>query len=191
VPLSESTSHNWIFPIDDKYPERSYQLEMAHTSIMTNTLVSLPTGLGKTLVAAVVMYNYYRWFPTGKVIFCAPTRPLVTQQIQACYNIMGIPERHTAEISAKNQPEVRQRIWDTKRVFFCTPQALVNDIKGDRINAKDIVCVVIDEVSVNVKACTRDSSRPTHSKLKMANPFTTFRRLTKLPEITRTPNCSV
>ena len=35
---------------------------------MQNTLVSLPTGLGKTLIAAVVMYNYYRWFPTGKVV---------------------------------------------------------------------------------------------------------------------------
>jgi ERCC4-related helicase len=52
---------------------------------MQNTLVSLPTGLGKTLIAAVVMYNYYRWFPTGKVVFCAPTRPLVSQQIHAWY----------------------------------------------------------------------------------------------------------
>jgi len=48
-------------------------------------LVSLPTGLGKTLIAAVVMYNYYRWFPTGKVIFMAPTLPLVTQQVRVSY----------------------------------------------------------------------------------------------------------
>lgn len=41
---------------------------MSQTAIMANTLVSLPTGLGKTLIAAVVMYNYYRWFPTGKVV---------------------------------------------------------------------------------------------------------------------------
>jgi ERCC4-related helicase len=31
-----------------------------------NTLVWLPTGLGKTLIAAVVMYNFHRWYPTGK-----------------------------------------------------------------------------------------------------------------------------
>lgn len=40
-------------------------------------------GLGKTFIAAVVMYNYYRWFPLGKLIFMAPTKPLVAQQV--CY----------------------------------------------------------------------------------------------------------
>jgi Fanconi anemia group M protein len=112
---------------------------------MTNTLVSLPTGLGKTLIAAVVMYNYYRWFPTGKIVFCAPTRPLVTQQIKACYNITGIPERHTAEISGKSKAEARQRMWEAKRVFFCTPQTIVKDIECGRCNAREIVCVVMDE----------------------------------------------
>ncbi len=68
----------------------------------------LPTGLGKTFIAAVVMYNYYRWFPegrntdcrshhtliriAGKVIFMAPSRQLVAQQMEACYDIMGIPQ---------------------------------------------------------------------------------------------------
>jgi len=85
---------------------------------MSNTLVSLPTGLGKTLVAAVVMYNYYRWFPQGKVVFIAPTRPLVSQQILACYKIMGIPEVHTAEISGRSKPDSRVAMWTNKRCFF-------------------------------------------------------------------------
>lgn len=61
--------------------------------------MSLPTGLGKTFIAAVVMYNYFRWFPSGKVIFMAPTRPLVKQQVDACYDIMGIPMEATAELT--------------------------------------------------------------------------------------------
>jgi ERCC4-related helicase len=44
--------------------------------------VTLPTGLGKTFIAAIVMLNFYRWFPTGKIVFCAPTKPLVTQQVE-------------------------------------------------------------------------------------------------------------
>ena len=147
VPISQSTCHNWIYPLDENFPERKYQFEMARTSIMTNTLVSLPTGLGKTLIAAVVMYNYYRWFPTGKVVFLAPTRHLVTQQIEACYNVMGIPESNTAEISGKNKPEMREKHWKSKRVFFCTPQTLVKDIEGIRCDPRTIVCVVMDEVS--------------------------------------------
>jgi Fanconi anemia group M protein len=56
-------------------------------------------GLGKTFIAAVVMYNFYRWFPLGKVIFMAPTKPLVHQQIDSCYKVMGIPKDDTAELT--------------------------------------------------------------------------------------------
>jgi Fanconi anemia group M protein len=60
-------------------------------------------GLGKTFIAAVVMYNFYRWFPLGKVIFMAPTKPLVHQQIDSCYKVMGIPKEDTAELTGVYQ----------------------------------------------------------------------------------------
>lgn len=59
-------------------------------------------GLGKTFIAAVVMYNYYRWFPQGKIVFMAPTKPLVAQQIRACHNIMAIPIRDTIEMTGSS-----------------------------------------------------------------------------------------
>lgn len=49
-------------------PLRDYQFAITKTALFMNTLVALPTGLGKTLIAAVVMYNYFRWFPEGNVI---------------------------------------------------------------------------------------------------------------------------
>lgn len=49
-------------------PVRDYQLNITKTALFSNTLVALPTGLGKTLIAAVVMYNYFRWFPEGRTI---------------------------------------------------------------------------------------------------------------------------
>lgn len=33
------------------------------------------------------MYNFWRWFPRGKIIFMAPTKPLVTQQVESCYRV--------------------------------------------------------------------------------------------------------
>lgn len=74
---------------------------MIQEALLKNTLVSLPTGLGKTFIAAVVMYNFYRWYPHGKIIFMAPTKPLVKQQVEACYNIMAIPPDVTAELTGK------------------------------------------------------------------------------------------
>jgi len=56
------------------------------TSLL-NSSPSLYVLAGKTFIAAVVMYNYYRWFPNSKIIFVAPTRPLVQQQVQACHKV--------------------------------------------------------------------------------------------------------
>ena len=88
---------NYIYPTN--YPIRDYQFNIIKKALLENTLVVLPTGLGKTFIAAVVMYNFYRWYPQRKLIFMAPTKPLVAQQIQACHNIMGISQNDTVEMT--------------------------------------------------------------------------------------------
>ncbi|XP_047719755.1 Fanconi anemia group M protein isoform X4 [Prionailurus viverrinus] len=133
----------WIYPTN--CPVRDYQLHIARTSLFCNTLVCLPTGLGKTFIAAVVMYNFYRWFPSGKVVFMAPTKPLVTQQIEACYRVMGIPQSHMAEMTGSTQALTRKEIWRSKRVLFLTPQVMVNDLSRGACPAAEIKCLVIDE----------------------------------------------
>lgn len=143
VPIDEDACKDWIYPTN--YPVRDYQFEISKKALFENTLVSLPTGLGKTLIAAVVMYNFYRWFPVGKVVFCAPTKPLVTQQIKACYDIMGIPAKDTAEISGNSLPSSRKILWEKRRVFFCTPQTLEHDISSGACDASQIVCIILDE----------------------------------------------
>ena len=50
--------------------ERQYQMDIIRTSLFNNTLVCLPTGLGKTLIAAVVMHNFTRWFPEVRPFLC-------------------------------------------------------------------------------------------------------------------------
>lgn len=96
----------WIYPTN--YPVRNYQYNIVEKALYKNTLVTLPTGLGKTFIAAVIMYNFYRWYPQGKVIFMAPTKPLVAQQIEACYNIMGIPQSDTVEMTGKESEKSNQ-----------------------------------------------------------------------------------
>jgi ERCC4-related helicase len=79
------------------------------------------------------------------VIFLAPTKPLVTQQINACHGIMGIPEEHIAHLEGSVSTAKRTTLWESKRVFFCTPQTLSNDLAAGRCDARSIVCLVIDE----------------------------------------------
>ena len=41
----------------------------------------------------------------------APTRPLVAQQIHACYSVTGIPMNVTVELTGTTDAESRKAIW--------------------------------------------------------------------------------
>jgi hypothetical protein len=74
--LDESACATWEWPSSDDYPDREYQLQIVAAALFQNTLVSLPTGLGKTFIAAVVMYNYFRCviaLPSARSLCCIRT----------------------------------------------------------------------------------------------------------------------
>lgn len=110
-----SSGQIWIYPTN--YPIRDYQLKISEAALFHNTLVCLPTGLGKTFIASVVMYNFYRWYPSGKIVFLAPTKPLVAQQIEACYRVMGIPQEHMAELTGSSSSIVYTVVSSAKRLL--------------------------------------------------------------------------
>ncbi|KAJ6230333.1 fanconi anemia group m protein [Anaeramoeba flamelloides] len=141
--IDETESETWIYPTN--YPIRNYQFNISQTALFHNTLVALPTGLGKTLIAAVVMYNYFRWFPTGKILFLAPTKPLVHQQIDAVSKIIGVTKNDGCEITGQTNPELRKDLYKHKRVFFATPQTIVNDLNRGILLANEVVCLILDE----------------------------------------------
>ncbi|CAG9137542.1 unnamed protein product [Plutella xylostella] len=91
------------------------------------------------------MYNFYRWYPLGKIIFMAPTRPLVAQQIEACYDIVAIPPDDTIEMTGTMNVNTRKLHWQSKRVFFATPQVISNDLQSGICPADQIRCLVFDE----------------------------------------------
>ncbi|WWC65008.1 uncharacterized protein I303_107622 [Kwoniella dejecticola CBS 10117] len=143
VPNS-ATIGTYIYPTNK--PKRDYQYEIIRACFRDNCLVALPTGLGKTFVAGVVMLNFYRWFPTGKIVFLAPTKPLVNQQIEACQLSCGIPSKDAAVMTGSSvSGKERARLWEDRRVFYCTPQTLDNDLKKGSVDPRDIVLAVFDE----------------------------------------------
>ncbi|ODN04387.1 Fanconi anemia group M protein, partial [Orchesella cincta] len=133
----------WIYPTNRSV--RDYQFNIVQTALFHNTLVSLPTGLGKTFISAVVMYNFQRWYPRGLVVFMAPTRPLVTQQLDACHNTVGISPTKTIELTGHINPIKREKLWQEKTVFFLTPQVLLSDLERGYFRAEDLRLIVVDE----------------------------------------------
>lgn len=143
VHCDREAAGTWIYPTNKEM--RDYQFNIVQRALFNNVLVALPTGLGKTFIAAVIILNYFRWFPEGKIIFVAPTKPLVAQQQQACHGICGLPWETATEMTGELKVQRRAEEWKTKRIFYMTPQTFENDLCSDLVDAEDIVCVVVGE----------------------------------------------
>jgi ATP-dependent DNA helicase MPH1 len=143
VKIDRIAARTWIYPTNKE--RRDYQYNIVQRALFNNVLVALPTGLGKTFIAAVVILNYYRWFPEGKIIFVAPTKPLVAQQQIACHGICGLPWNEAIEMTGETKASLRAEEWKAKRIFYMTPQTFENDLCSTAISADDVVCVVVDE----------------------------------------------
>ena len=134
----------WVYPIN-LGQIRTYQYNIVARGLYHNLLVALPTGLGKTFIAAAIMLNWYRWTKFAQIVFVAPTKPLVSQQVEACFHIAGIPRSATTMLTGTTPPGLRAEEWNSKRVFFMTPQTIVNDLKTGICDPKRLVLIVVDE----------------------------------------------
>jgi ATP-dependent DNA helicase MPH1 len=135
----------WHYPTINN-AERTYQQRIIEVSLYSNSLVCLPTGLGKTYIGLVVMYNFHRWFPSRKVLFLAPTRPLVNQQFKYWTNTFSKTFNVSAtEMTGNLSPEKRYQAWNSNSIFFSTPQIVENDIENNLCDPNSIVCLIIDE----------------------------------------------
>ena len=134
----------WVYPTN-LGAIRDYQFSIVKNGLFNNLLVALPTGLGKTFIAATIMLNFFRWTKDAQVVFVAPTKPLVAQQVEACFNIVGIPRSATTMLTGEQVPALRAEEWEDKRVFFMTPQTLANDLATGIADPKKIVLLVVDE----------------------------------------------
>ncbi|KAJ9625871.1 3'-5' DNA helicase [Taxawa tesnikishii (nom. ined.)] len=142
--LDGEAAKTWVYPTN-LGTIRDYQYNIVARGLFHNLLVALPTGLGKTFIAATVMLNWYRWTTDAQIVFVAPTRPLVAQQVDACFHIVGIPRSDTVMLTGTTSPGLRAEAWQSKRVFFMTPQTIMNDLKTGIADPKKIVLLVVDE----------------------------------------------
>ncbi|KAJ5156340.1 ATP-dependent DNA helicase mph1 [Penicillium capsulatum] len=142
--LNQDALNTWWYPTN-LGTIRDYQFNITQKGLFHNLLVALPTGLGKTFIAATIMLNWFRWTKDAQIVFVAPTKPLVSQQVSACLDIAGIPRSDTTMLTGGAAPGLRAQEWQSKRVFFMTPQTLTNDLKTGIADPKRIVLLVVDE----------------------------------------------
>lgn len=137
--------------LKDNIQPRKYQLAIAETAAKRNTLVVLPTGIGKTLIAFLVALNRLEKYPEGKILITAPTRPLNAQHKKSFEDLSEVEKDRIVLVTGKIIPEERKRIYKTARVIIATPQTIRNDIKNDILSLENFSLVVFDEAHRSVK----------------------------------------
>ena len=141
-------SHPFIKP--DTIESREYQLSIAMQALDANTMVILPTGLGKTAVALLVaasrLYN-----EGGRVLMLAPTKPLVEQHLRFFERYLlakspsGPDVSPFAMFTGEAPPDERTEEWNRASVILATPQVIKNDIIAGRYSLKDVTLLIVDE----------------------------------------------
>ncbi|MCX9015095.1 MAG: DEAD/DEAH box helicase [Candidatus Methanoperedens sp.] len=122
--------------------QRLYQLSLAGEALKSSTLVVLPTGLGKTVIALLVMVSR---MPQGKVLLLSPTKPLVEQHAAFLKNTLNIPPEEIVLFTGNIPPKKRVSMWENARVVVSTPQVIENDILGKKISLENFSCIIFDE----------------------------------------------
>ncbi len=140
--MAEYISHPLIK--DKSIERRSYQVSVAATALMRNTLVVLPTGLGKTIVAAFVIGSRLH-NAGGRAVFLAPTKPLVEQHAVFLRRVLNLDPEEIISLSGETPPEKRVEMWNSASIIVSTPQVVENDIIAGRIDLQDVTHLTIDE----------------------------------------------
>lgn len=123
---------------------REYQVNIANSASKENTLAVLPTGLGKTIIAIILIAEVLKT-DNNKILFLAPTKPLVLQHAQFIKEFLTIKKESIVVFTGEISPEKRKNMWDNSRIIVSTPQVIENDLLSKRFDLSDVSFIVFDE----------------------------------------------
>jgi len=125
---------------------RLYQESIAEKACLRNTLVVLPTALGKTVITALVAAHFLRNYRQTRVLMMAPTRPLVMQHRESFLEILKIPEDEAIVLTGKTTNTSREAVWRGKvKLVFATPQVVRNDLMHEYVDLREFSLLAFDE----------------------------------------------
>ncbi len=113
---------------------RGYQANLARIAGQKDTLVVLPTGMGKTIVALLTIADAWH-AGARRILLMAPTRPLVDQHAAFLQEVLA-PEwgGEIHALTGNVTPEKRQAAYQTEGIVVATPQVIHNDLLASRIH---------------------------------------------------------
>ncbi len=138
-PMENSIPHlNGVEP-------REYQINTFKDIWFKNSIVVLPTGLGKTVIAAMVAAQVLKE-NKGKVMFLAPTKPLVDQHVTTFRQLLDLHGSEICSLTGETHALERTEKWVLAKVVVSTPQVAGNDIRSGIVDLDRFGLIIFDEV---------------------------------------------
>ena len=167
---------------------REYQIKIAESVIKKNTLLVLPTGLGKTIIALLLIIEKLKNDKSGKILFLAPTKPLVNQHLTFIHKFLTINEEQSTIFTGEVPPNKRKKLWDEKRIIISTPQVIENDIITKRVKLDNVSLIIFDEAHhamgkyayVFINELYQKQNRNSHVLAMTASPGNDLEKITEV-----------
>ena len=122
-------------PLED----RAYQSNISKSCLNQSTLVILPTGMGKTVIALRVIVER---LDIGPILLMAPTKPLAQQHSEFL-------EKHVScdvnLFTGAIPPSKREPLWKSSRIIVSTPQVVSKDIESGRVSLDNFSLLIFDD----------------------------------------------
>ncbi len=120
---------------------RAYQLSIFNSIMQNgNTLVVLPTGLGKTLIGLMLMKERMK---KGRCLFLTPTKPLAKQHVETIMKQLELSDKNVVLVNGEIAPKKRKELYKTD-IIVSTPQTIKNDLENSLLEP-DFSLVIFDE----------------------------------------------
>lgn len=98
-----------------------------------------------TNIAAMVAAHRLSKNMDGKILFLAPTRPLVEQHMKSFGRMLKVEEERMSVVTGETPPGERHGVYRKSDMIFSTPQCIRNDLKAGIIFLQDFVLCIFDE----------------------------------------------
>jgi len=135
-------THTLIQP--NTIEKRQYQMNIYEAVKDTNDLVVLPTGLGKTIIAVLVLAD--KLVSGKKVLFLAPTKSLCEQHASFIRRTTTLSDDDVAVVTGEtSSPRKRDEIYKKAKVVVATSQTIENDL-DTRLSLNEYGLMIFDEV---------------------------------------------
>uniref|UniRef100_UPI00358EA409 ATP-dependent RNA helicase DHX58-like isoform X1 n=1 Tax=Myxine glutinosa TaxID=7769 RepID=UPI00358EA409 len=155
MPLADKPLEEQVSTNVDPPPLRDYQLEVAQPALQgKNTIICLPTGTGKTRVAAFITQRHLSaaTLKKGKVVVLVNKVALVEQHYREFHNFLK-PQFKVTRVSGEAHHKGNLGIGlQNNDVIICTAQILENALVGgdqddnmSRITLNDFSLLIFDE----------------------------------------------